>query len=53
MSGLNLTKDRVSAMCINQNIGIDRNHPPRPSYARSRIVLQSASRNSSSPAPRN
>jgi hypothetical protein len=41
-----LMKWCILAVRVNQYIGIEGDHPPRPSYARSRILSQSASHNS-------
>src|SRR5260370_4389830 len=49
-----LVKRSILAVRVDQDVGVEGYHPPRPSYARSRIFSQSASRNSgTNPSPLN
>ena len=49
-----LMKRCILAVHVDRYVGVEGNHPPRPLYARSRILSQSASRNSgTNPCPLN
>jgi hypothetical protein len=49
-----LMKRSILPVRVDEDVGVEGYHPPRPSYARSRIFSQSASRNSgTSPSPLN